>query len=121
MKAKPTTVPIIPSIKDTWEVSQDGAGCMEDSQTSEWLCLAPSNVPLCAHHSLGAHSVRATNAGGTPVLLKLTSWSLLSTREAGAGAPLMCRGLPLGALDHKWFERHWLPALVLGGVDTLAR
>lgn len=53
MKAKPTTVPIIPSIKGTWEVSQDGAGCMEDSQTSEWLCLYPSSAASVCPPQLG--------------------------------------------------------------------
>lgn len=41
-------------------------------------------------------------------------------QETYSGTSLMWLGLPLGTLDHKWYERHWLPALALGGVDTLA-
>lgn len=50
MKANPTTAPIIPSVKDNWEVSQDG-GWLLKGQPKLWIAIldpySPSAASVC--------------------------------------------------------------------------
>lgn len=77
-------------------------------------------LPLNAPHSLDIHSDRATHVGA----LSAAEVGLLLIASHGVGrldwSAFDVAGLPLGALDHQWFERHWLPAWALEHVDTLA-